>query len=155
VTDTPRKWKHHEPLTLAEIDLVIRLGKNNFTPVQCLKVIGRDQATLEHLARVTDIEAAGICELRRAGWSYRKIRAVTGRNGNTIAKVIAVDLGGSRKSAKAWRCPGCGGLVKLQTCEGCRVSRMVTSQRDNARAARRYGYNWWRKLNGLAPKNKF
>lgn len=147
----PKQWQPWEPLTAPEIDRLIFLerelpGKARRTPAACLRLIGREPFKIEALARVSEPEADGICELRRYGWSYRKISELTGRNSNTIAKIIADDLQGGRRSDKKWRCRECGALNLLDGCETCRINRLANSRRLNTRDARRHGLAWFRKI---------
>jgi len=151
---TGRQWKPLTPLTREEINLVVQLNKRlqdggqELSPAECLEALGRAPIEVERLARVSEPEADSICQLRRAGWSYRKIHELTGRNTNTIAKIIADDMQGSRRSDKKWRCRGCGALNLLDHCETCRINRLANSRRLNLRDAKRHGLEWYRKING-------
>ena len=147
-TRGPRAWRPASPLSMVEISRIIELEKTNLSPAECLEKLGRGPPIIERLARVSELEGAGICELRRHGWSYRKIQELTARNSNTISKIIADDAQGARRSDKNWRCLVCGALNRLEPCETCRINRILNSQRLNARDARRHGLAWWRKING-------
>ena len=151
----PSRWLPPDNLSRSEVARVIFLEREEkLTPHKCLERIGRAPPVIQRLARVSESEAESICELRRAGWSYRKINELTGRNTNTIAKVIAEDLAGARRSDKKWRCPQCGALNLLDLCESCRIKRISNSRRLNERDARRHGAAWWRKIHGRERRVK-
>lgn len=148
----PKQWRPFSPLTPEEVDRCIilereKVGGVRRTPADCLRMIGRDPLEIETLARVSEREADGICELRRYGWSYRKIAELTGRNINTVAKVINDDLANGRRSDKKWRCRDCGALNRLDQCETCRINRLANSRRLNLRDSRRHAIDWYRKVN--------
>ncbi len=154
----PKQWQPWEPLTASEIERVIFLeaelkGPARRTPAACLRIIGREPFEIEALARVSEREADGICELRRYGWSYRKISELTGRNVNTIAKLITDDMQGGRRSDKKWRCRECGALNLLDGCETCRINRLANSRRLNIRDAKRHALEWYRKQNNRPTRH--
>jgi len=67
---------------------------------------------------------------------------VTRKNVATIAATQSLRWFGSQvkvRAKDAWRCPHCGGLCKLKTCQKCKLTR---SKLLNEKTAKRHGTQW-------------